>query len=96
MTRHFDFKTELNASTHFYEVTTSLDSVYPNASIVLANCINSRERSFCQNSNQLKEIEVAIYVGLHKLGICGMFHQGPDIEEDGNGIITLLKGSVCM
>lgn len=94
MTKSFDFKAELNASTHFYEVTTSLDSIYPNASVILANCINSRERSYNPNSNKIKEIEVAINNGLYKLGINGVFHRGRYEPKD--GIIKTLIGGVAL
>lgn len=92
MTNQFFFKVDLNRDTLFYNVTTDLDTIYPNASVVIANCINCRERSYNPNSDKLKEIEVAINNGLYKIGINGTFHRGRYEPED--GIIKKLIGGI--
>lgn len=94
MTKSFDFKAELNASTHFYEVTTSLDSIYPNASVILANCINSRERSYHRSTDLRTEITNAIDDGLLRLHLIGIFHQSE--VSFGVNCITLLKGGLSI
>lgn len=92
MKKEFYLKVELNSSTHFYEVKTDLDKINPNASTIIANCINCRERSYNPNSDKLKEIEVAISNGLYKLRINGTFHRGRYEPED--GIIKKLIGGI--
>lgn len=92
MRKEFLIEVKLNSSTHFYEVKTDLDKLNPNASTIVANCINCRERSYNPNSDKLKEIEVAIYNGLYKLGINGIFHCCPCGQED--GIIKRLIGGI--
>ena len=94
MTKEFSIEVELNSSTHFYEVKTDLDKLNLNASTIIANCINCRERSYNPNSNKIKEIEVAINNGLYKLGINGVFHRGRYEPKD--GIIKTLIGGVAL
>lgn len=88
MNRNYFFKTELNRDTLFYNVTTDLDNLYPNASVVLANSINSRERK--RNADLIVEITNAINDGLLKLHLIGIFHQSE--IGFGDNCITLMKG----
>lgn len=92
MTKEYLIEVKLNSSTHFYEVKTDLDKLNPNASTIIANCINCRERSYNPNSDKFREIAVAIYNGLYKLEINGIFHCCPDGPED--GIIKRLIGGI--
>lgn len=92
MKKNYSLKVELNSSTHFYDVDSDLNQLHPEVNTVLANCINCRERSYNPNSDNLEEIEVAIYVGLCKLGIDGLFHRGP--YDTIGGIVKRMIGGI--
>ena len=96
MTNPFFFKAELNRKTLLYNVTTDLDKLYPNASVVIANCINSKERSHHRNDDlqELTEITCAIDDGLWELYLTGIFHQSEVCF--GVNCITLLKGGLSI
>ena len=94
MTKEFSIEVELNSLTHFYEVKTELDQLDQNASTIIANCVNCRERSYNPHSDKFREIEVAINNGLYKLGINGVFHRGRYERED--GIIKKLIGGISI
>lgn len=96
MKKEFNLKVELNSSTHFYEVKTDLDKITPNASTIIANCINSRKRSYHRNDDIkiLTEITNAIDDGLLKLHLTGIFHQSEICF--GVNCITLLKGGLSI
>ena len=94
MINEFFFKVELKRDTLLYHVTSDLDNLYPNASVVIANCINSRKRSYCRRANRRKEITNAIDDGLSKLHLTGIFHQSEVCF--GVNCITLLKGGLSI
>ena len=94
MKKELFIKAELNRDTLLYNVTTGLDDLYPNASVVIKNCINSRERSYHNITNQRTEITNAIDDGLRKLHRIGIFQQSEICY--GDNCITLLNGGLSI